>query len=184
MLEAGINAPAPVRGRLPVVCLRTSPHKAGTTLTPWEDELLLGEGRIVYFGDNRASKGTEAHETLGYRRMLEVFKTHQSPDQEVRADAAPILFFEAFEWRGRAKGQIRFHGVGVLRGADLVLQAASEESAFTNFRYHIELLDLTDDGNEVSWRWINARRDPDCSPEDAVKLAPRAWREWIDHPPP
>ena len=73
-LDAGINAPAPLSGpqaRVPCICLRSSTHKSGSDVTPWEDIHRPDLGYSRYFGDNKVDSGKAAHETLGNARLLE-----------------------------------------------------------------------------------------------------------------
>src|SRR5581483_11356669 len=66
-LDAGINAPAPLLGehaRVPCICLRSSTHKVGSDVTPWEDIHRPDLGYSRYFGDNKVNSGKAAHETL------------------------------------------------------------------------------------------------------------------------
>ena len=37
--------------RIPAIIISSSPHKAGTDITPWEDEFDPDHGRIRYYGD-------------------------------------------------------------------------------------------------------------------------------------
>ena len=80
-LESGINGIAPVgRGhRRPAVLIRSSPHKAGTEVTPWQDRFEPDRGYIRYFGDNKLGTGRRAHEAPGNRLLLEVRDLHNEP---------------------------------------------------------------------------------------------------------
>jgi len=178
-LDAGINAPAPLVGphaRVPYVCLRSSTHKVGSDVTPWEDTHRPDLGYSRYFGDNKVNSGKAAHETLGNGRLLEAFALHGG-DQESRLRAPPVLVFE-----GREKGQLVFHGFGVLTRAELVVQKdPASGGTFTNYRYDIALLDLAAEDETLDWAWINARRDGSISAPAALKLAPSSWKEWVRH---
>jgi Restriction endonuclease AspBHI N-terminal/Restriction endonuclease len=176
-LDAGINSPAPLQGphaRVSVVCLRSSTHKVGSDITPWEDIHRPDLGYSRYFGDNKVKSGKAAHETLGNSRLLETFALHGG-DEQSRLRAPPVLVFEA-----REKGQIVFHGVGVLTRAELVVQRdPASGGTFTNYRYDVILLDLAIEDETLDWAWINARRDATVSARESLRLAPKAWKEWV-----
>ena len=184
MLEAGINAPAATaagsaEGRVALLTLRSSPHKKGSAISPWEDVHRPDVGYSRYYGDNRADKGTQAHETLGNQRLLAAAELHWG-DLHSRRAAPPVLVFEGFEYSGRAKGQVEFVGLGVVSRVELVVQQDSTTGAnFTNYRYDLVLLDLSADDETVSWDWINARRDPSRTLADSLELAPQSWRAWV-----
>jgi len=167
--------------RIPVLLLRSSPHKVGSETTPWEDVIRPDQGYVRYFGDNRLATGKSAHETDGNRRMLRALELQEDPDPKVRALAPPLLVFEGFPWKGQVKGHIRFQGLGVLdKAALLVQQDPKTGNNFTNFVFEIVLLDLKHDEDTLDWAWINARRDPAVTTAQSEKLSPKAWREWID----
>jgi hypothetical protein len=56
VVDSGINrlrAVTPVSGaRVPAILIRSSPHKAGTATTPWQDVFDPDHGHVRYFGDN------------------------------------------------------------------------------------------------------------------------------------
>ena len=39
--------------RIPAIIISSSPHKAGSDITPWEDEFDPDHGRIRYYGDGK-----------------------------------------------------------------------------------------------------------------------------------
>src|SRR5215207_1421847 len=54
--SAGINRMRPTSGaysRRPALLIRSSPHKAGSIITPWQDRFEPDRGHIRYFGDNK-----------------------------------------------------------------------------------------------------------------------------------
>lgn len=183
LLDAGINSPAETKGaepRVPLLALRSSTHKAGTDITPWEDIHRPDQGYSRYFGDNKVDSGKSAHETLGNRRLLHCMELHVGGDKASRLAAPPILIFETFPHQGRDKGQVVFHGVGVLTRAELVVQQDSATlKNFTNYRWDLVILDLAANNDTIDWAWLDARRDPAVSLETAVALAPSVWREWV-----
>ena len=178
-LDSGINAPRSLGGdkqARPYIAIRSSPHRFGTTSTPWEDIHRPDQGYCRYFGDNKPGRGP-ATESLGNKRMMEAFALHNGSYAE-RLLAPPILVFEAVPDSGRVKGQVLFHGFGVITKAELIIQRSKGET-FPNFAYEIALFDLGAEQEEFSWRWINARRDSNIVPSESLKLAPESWRRWV-----
>ena len=55
-LESGINPIAKFKGpegeRCPAILISSSPHKIGSSETPWQDFFDPDNGHIHYFGDN------------------------------------------------------------------------------------------------------------------------------------
>jgi hypothetical protein len=182
-LDSGINTSA-VKGskRIPFLALRSSPHRFGSATTPWEDVHRPDQGYSKFFGD--AKPGSKAAvDYLGNQRMLEAFVL-QNGDETSRIEAPPILIFEAVPEDGRVKGQVIFHGVGVITRAELVVQRESDKTKgqnkpFTNYSFEIAHLDLSTENETLDWRWINARRDPNIHLDDALEHAPKSWRNWV-----
>jgi hypothetical protein len=115
--------------------------------------------------------------------MLDAFVL-QSGDRKDRLNAPPILVFEAVPHAGRVKGQLMFHGLGVITKAELVVQRDEKSKlTFPNYVFDIALLDLAIENEELNWDWINARRNVTISLEDSLKLAPTSWRKWVDSGP-
>lgn len=178
-LDSGINCSERLGGQAqpnPYVAIRSSPHLFGSVVTPWEDIHRPDQGYCRYFGDSKPGR-KDASESIGNRRMLEAFVL-QSGDITDRRMAPPVLVFEAIPFDGRLKGQVMFHGFGVITKAELVVQR-SKERTFPNFVYEIALLELDAEGEEFSWQWINARRDPACSTDESHRLAPISWQRWV-----
>lgn len=180
-LDRGINSSAILINStqgVPYIAIRSSPHRFGSSATPWEDIHRPDQGYSRYFGDNKPGlKG--ANEAQGNGRMLEAF-IFQSGSKEDRLKAPPILVFEATPYDGRIKGQVIFHGVGVITKAELVVQRDPKSIlTFPNYVFDIALLDLSKENESFNWEWINSRRDPSISAEESVKLAPSSWNKWI-----
>lgn len=178
-LDSGINCSKSLGGLgrpNPYIAIRSSPHRFGSTSTPWEDIHRPDQGFCRYFGDNKPRRGA-ASESLGNRRMLEAFNL-QNGTRSDRELAPPVLVFEAVPDSGRIKGQVLFHGFGVISKAELIVQRARHET-FQNFVYDIALLDLGPELEDLSWKWINARRDPRLAPTASLALAPESWRKWV-----
>jgi hypothetical protein len=146
---------------------------------PWHDEFDSDRGRIIYYGDNKSS-GKEANRAKGNSIVLEQFRHHTSPDREERARAVPFVFFERVAAEGRLKGQVQFHGFGVLTGVTLVTQFhPATGDYFPNYRFEFCVFSLAEEGEEFDWRWIDARRDPYLSLKDSLVHAPKSWRTWV-----
>lgn len=178
-LDSGINAPRSLGGNQhprAYLAIRSSPHRFGTITTPWEDIHRPDQGYCRYFGDNKPGRG-QASESLGNKRMMEAFALQNGTRSE-RLLAPPILVFEAVPDAGRVKGQVLFHGFGVITKAELIVQRTRHQT-FQNFVYEIALFDLGPESEELSWRWINARRDPKVSASESLELAPESWRRWV-----
>lgn len=186
LLEAGINGMAklktPTGQRRPAVLIRSSPWKAGTEQTPWHDVFDLDNGHVRYFGDHKAGQKKAVGTTTGNFALLEAFDGHQAPTPEGRATAVPLLLFRSVSRDGRVKGQVEFCGVGLIERAERVVQWAGREHAtFTNYVYDVALVDLTAEDDQVDWDWISARRNAARPDDEVLKLAPAAWRDWVQH---
>lgn len=180
-LDSGINTSAVLSGLnqvVPFIALRSSPHRFGSSATPWEDVHRPDQGYSRYFGDNKPGP-TKAADSLGNRRMLDAFIL-QSGEKAERIKAPPVLVFEAIPYDGRTKGQVIFHGFGVITKAELVVQRSGETgSTFPNFVYDIALLNLEAENEDFPWSWINSRRDPAIDAETCFGLAPVSWKKWV-----
>ncbi len=178
-LDSGINSPQKLGSKArpnPLIAIRSSPHRFGSEQTPWEDVHRPDQGYCRYFGDNKPGQGL-ASDSLGNKRMLDAFVL-QSGDLDDRIKAPPILVFEAVPDGERVKGQVIFHGFGVITKAEVIVQR-SIKGTFPNYVYDIALLGLEDEGEEFSWDWINARRNPNISVEQSQQVAPSSWRKWV-----
>ena len=185
-LERGINPIGKVRGpdgvRVPAVLLRSSPHKAGSDVTPWRDHFAPDKGYIRYFGDAKPGQGVRPEQTPGTRVLLEQHALHAASHPEVRAAAAPILAFQGVTADGRAKGQVRFQGLTAITGVERVVQPDPKADVdFVNYRFDLAVLDLSNEYEEFPWSWITGRRNPSLSLRQTFEQAPRSWRRWVEH---
>ena len=180
-LDSGINTSAvesKAEERIPFLAIRSSPHRFGSSSTPWEDVHRPDQGFSRYFGDAKPGEKS-ADEYLGNNRMLDAFIL-QSGDHEDRIAAPPILVFEAVPQSGRVKGQLMFHGLGVITKAELVVQRDEKSKlTFPNYVFDIALLDLAKENEELNWEWINSRRNSSIPLKDSLKLAPSSWQKWV-----
>lgn len=180
-LDSGINCSAILNNSkqgVPYIAIRSSPHRFGSDSTPWEDVHRPDQGYCRYFGDNKPGGGS-ASESLGNRRMVDAFNL-QGGDRRDREKAPPILVFEAVPKDGRLKGQIIFHGFGVISRAELVVQRSPRNNrTFSNYVFDIALLNLEVEDDNFPWRWINSRRDPLVKSTESFGLAPESWKKWV-----
>ncbi len=182
--SAGINAIKATTGtyaRRPAVIIRSSPHKAGSMVTPWQDRLDPDRGHVRYFGDNKYSMPQrKAHAAPGNADLLTLFEQHTSPDRDVRLAAAPLVFFETVTIEGHQKGYVKFQGYGLLTGVELVTQVEPQaRRPFPNYVFTCLVLTSAQEAEEFDWGWISERRDPTASHESCLQAAPVAWRDWV-----
>jgi hypothetical protein len=159
-IDSVTNIKAVDGARRPAILVASKPHRAGSDWTPWHDELDPEEGHIRYYGDNKATLGTDPLRPPGNRSVLAQFPLHQSTERDDRLRAAPLLFFESLVHEGHAKGYWRFIGVGLVERAQLVTQVDRQSRLFVNYVFDCALVDLSPEGLGVAWEWIAARRDP------------------------
>lgn len=189
-LERGISRLGPVsagdRMRTPAILVRSTPWKAGTSDNPWHDSFDANRSVIRYYGDNKIDGATsevkeqDPADVLGNKRMLEAHYAQASDDAVERAASAPILFFTGVPVGGRAKGNVRFDGLGIVTATQLVRQVDDVTGlSYPNLLFEISLLDLSVDRDRISWEWISARRRAgDRSTAD--DRAPVSWLRWVD----
>ena len=171
--------------RIPAIIISSSPHKAGTDITPWEDEFDPDHGRIRYYGDNK-TPSQSADKAPGNALLLKSFLAYSSPDSNTRQNnGIPLIFLKRVEYDGRKKGNLMFQGFGIIESVELITQydPKLDNPYFSNYVYNMCVFSMTDEGESFSWDWINARRDPGLSTADADKLAPKAWKKWIKEGP-
>jgi hypothetical protein len=183
LLDAGIQAPARIKEphgpRVPVVLIRSSPHKAGSESTPWQDVFRPDQGHIRYFGDNK-TPGKDASTTVGNKLLLEQFSLHASSSEIDRARACPVVCFRSVSLQNRLKGQIEFQGIGLVERAELVSQIEPRTGMpFVNYVFDFMILSLLRENEEFNWAWIDDRRNPALGSKDANRYAPVAWQKWV-----
>lgn len=184
-LEAGISPIGMVRAvdgpRTPAILIRSSPHKAGSEVTPWQDYFDADHGHIRYFGDNKPAYRTGAEASPGNKALLEAFSLHRPGTAGERARAVPLVCFRGVSVNGMVKGHVQFCGVGVLWRAERAAQwDAKTGRSFANYLFDIVVLSLAAEDERLDWAWINRRRDPAASTRDCLQLAPRAWCDWVE----
>lgn len=177
-MESGINTPAIVRAkdgvRRPAIVISSSPHKKGSTETPWQDFFDPDNGHIRYFGDNK-DPGKDPARAPGNKALLEAFRLAHSFDKDNRAETPPLLYFERIK-----KGYAVFQGFGVIRSVDLLTQWDNKKQrTFTNYAFDFVVFNLEEEHEVFDWSWITSRRDPTLTLPDTNRKAPYAWRQWI-----
>jgi hypothetical protein len=182
-LDSGINPVGRVAAvdgpRTPAILIASSPHKVGSTTTPWHDHFDPDNGYIRYNGDNRLP-GVSADSRAGNRALLRAFAVHANPNPAVRRAAVPLVFFRRTPMHGRVKGYLQFQGVGFIAAAELVTQSQATIGAFSNYAFDCVVLSLADEAETFDWTWINLRRDPELALDATLSAAPVAWRRWLD----
>ena len=167
--------------RIPAIIISSSPHKARTDMTPWEDDFDPDYGHIKYYGDakNNLKKATD---WPGNSLLLDMFSIYTSPNEiERMIKGVPLVFFKRVEYDGRKKGNLLFQGYGIIESVELVTQFDPKLSTqyFTNYVFDMCVFSLKEENEGFSWDWINARRNPTLSNEETFKLAPKEWKIWV-----
>ena len=177
-LEKGISQIAragqgkSVNAGYPAILISSSLHNSGSASNPWHDSYEPDLGFVRYFGD--AKRRGDPTQSPGNKILLAEFERHSSGDRSEREKATPMFFFERTSVGNRMKGNVRFHGFGVIEKVELVTQFNPRIGYFTNYLFTFAILSLSKEGERVNWEWINSRRTGDS--RDA--LAPSSWREW------
>lgn len=186
LLESGINAFANVRAedgsRRPAILLRSSPAKAGTEWTPWEDVVDLANGTMTYFGDHKVSTRGPLGSTKGNRALEEALPFYLPGGSRVAAP--PLLVFLTTPWLDfdgavRDKGAVRFLGPAVLEQMTAV-EAIDPVNGqpYPNYRTLLRLTEWSHSPGAVDWRWINDRKDPSLTSYEAARYEPDSWHAW------
>jgi hypothetical protein len=183
LLESGINKIADINGpdqlRTPAILISSSPHKIGSSDTPWQDFFDPDNGHIRYYGDNK-TPGKDPGQAMGNKRLLEAYDVQNSLDPAVRQSAIPILFFKRVNYRGRLKGNVMFQGYGIVERAERVTQYDLKTNKyFSNYVFDFTVLSLKTEGEVFNWDWINTRRDPSLSLKETNNCAPQSWKDWV-----
>jgi hypothetical protein len=187
MLEAGINSPAETVGpdarRRSVVAIRSSPWKAGHETNPWHDEFDLDHGHVRYFGDHKPQTIGLPGATPGNRLLLDAASLHGGTTQEERLLAPPLLLFRAITLQraGRSvtKGHVEFCGASIIERLEHVVQRdPATGRSFPNLALDLAIVSGGElDG--IDLRWIDDRRNPALSAEEALRHAPESWKRWV-----
>ena len=163
--------------RTPAILISSTLHNKGSELNPWQDQIDADHGYARYFGDAK-SAGNPAL-AQGNKLLLAEYEKHLSGDAAVRAQATPLIIFEGIKVDGRIKGNKKFAGLAVIERAELVTQFNPKIGYFTNYVFQFAILSLTPEDEEIDWRWINDRRNPDLPLDATLEYAPKSWLRWI-----
>ena len=182
LLEKGINPIGLVKNKsdhlTPAIITSSSPHKIGSSDTPWQDFYNVSKGHIRYFGDNKGSSSPE--NKAGNKALLKQFELHNSSDSDIRKTASPIIFFKRVPINNAIKGYVEFNGFGVITNAERVVQHnRKSNSDFVNYSFDFAVLDISKENEEFSWEWINSRRDRSKTLDETMDIAPSAWKYWV-----
>jgi Restriction endonuclease AspBHI N-terminal/Restriction endonuclease len=183
-MASGINLTRKVKAgdgtRRPVLVLRSSPWKAGHETNPWHDIYDLDHGYVRYFGDHKISDTVELGRTRGNAALLETWPAHRGTTAVERGYATPILLFRSVTVNGLVKGHVQFCGLAVMERLEHVIQRDPVSGrSFANLVFDLAVLSLAEEGEQLDCRWLDDRRDPSLTNEEALRFAPAAWREWM-----
>jgi len=183
LLEAGINPIGKINAvdgeRCPAILISSNPHRIGSKETPWQDFFDPDNGHIHYFGDNKWPS-RDPSIVSGNKTVLFQFEVHNSFDRAVREKSTPMIFFKRVKKNGRPKGNVEFQGFGIVSEVHRVVQIEPKTNInFTNYAFDFVVFSLFDENEEFDWRWISARRDPDLTLGQTLRLAPSSWKSWI-----
>jgi len=182
LLESGVNPIGIVKNsgiiRTPAILTGSSPHKIGSSETPWQDIYNVSKGHIRYFGDNKDASNPITKK--GNKTLLKEFEIHNSSNPDVRKKACPIIFFKRVPVNGVSKGYVEFNGYGVITNAERVVQHIGISNLdIVNYSFDFAVLEMSDENEEFNWEWINLRRDKTKSIEYTLTKAPSSWKKWI-----
>ncbi|MBP5305507.1 MAG: hypothetical protein J6Z02_06620, partial [Lachnospiraceae bacterium] len=169
------------KSRCPLIIISSSPHKAGSDDTPWQDKYDPDRGYVRYYGDNKTN-GKNPAEQAGNKVLLRLNSVYNSGDKNVRAsEAVPIVFFERTTVDGRQKGNLIFQGYGIIEKAELVTQYDTKKGEyFSNYLFHFCVFTMKEDAETFDWNWIAKRCDNKLTNEETNGAAPKAWKEWVN----
>jgi hypothetical protein len=187
LVDAGINPIAAVRApeglRHPAIIISSSPHKIGSHETPWQDTFDVDNGFVRYFGDNK-SPDRDPASARGNALLLRQFDLHTSAEHSKRQNSVPLILFRRVSRRGKVKGNLEFQGLAVLTRAERVTQPhLKHNDYFANYVFDFAVLTLAKEAEALDWEWIGARRDATQALSQTTRLAPFAWREWLQGGP-
>ncbi len=188
LLESGINRVAVLAAadgpRRPAILLRSSPWKSGHESNPWEDVYDLDHGHVRYYGDHKPSTVGPVGVTPGNRALLEAWDLHGSPNRDERSAAPPLLLFRAVpivrDGVTVNKGHLEFCGAAIIERLEMVIQREPRQTrTFPNLVIDLVVVDLSDQGDTLDWRWIDDRRNPALDTQLALQHAPAGWVRWV-----
>ena len=147
----------------PAIIISSNPLQLKKEIKPWEDIISPLDMKVLYYGDNK-TPGQDPSITpkrtpqTGNSKMLSQLPYFFGKNRELRGMAPPIIVFQHCKVNGSTKGYRKFIGLGLLVNYELVEQQTSKGEVFSNFLYHIDLIELKND--TFNWQWIRDRRNP------------------------
>ena len=109
---------------------------------------------------------------------------HSGTSRVERALAPPLLLFRAvtrkIAGQRKHKGFVEFCGAAVIERLEHVVQRDPDSGrSFPNIVLDLAVMSA-DDGDQVDLRWIDDRRNPEMTSEEALRFAPQSWLRWVD----
>lgn len=176
---ASVKQPGSELRRLPAFIFHSNPHKKDTEGTPWIDVVEPDVGYALFHGDNRDA-AQSPFEARGNRKFVENQQFYFEP--ELRRLAPPILLFTQKAVGGYRKGYREFSGYGVPVRCTINTQREKGSGRyFTNLAIELALFHLRKENEFFDWAWIDARRDGSRDAGSVLRLAPDAWRDWVEN---
>ena len=163
--------------RIPAVLLYSDNLRGLSEKNPWLDVVDADDGYALYHGDNR-TPGSGPLSSDGNRMIMNIAQQYTDPD--LRKLAPPMLLFESAMVSGSSARYRRLAGYGVPRSLRVQTQR-SNQGTFTNLVLELVLFNLTAEGEQFDWDWIDRRRDRSLSANEVLQSAPAAWRRWVEH---
>jgi hypothetical protein len=181
MLSRGINVPSFGENQnIPVILLRTSAWRSGTSDVPWSDIKVKDTNSLIYFGDGKL-RPSRKDINIGNKYMMKAFGLHSGSIND-RKKAPPIIYMESIPWKGSQKGYVKLVGIGVISKAEVILQKDPiSKDIFQNICFEINFIDLSHDNRVLDWKWINARRTEIGDDNGSSFLAPKGWTDWVEN---
>ena len=164
--------------RVPVIICSTSLHQAGSAETPWTDTIDLSNGTAIYYGDNKPPANPDASYVRGNNEMIQAYRLQNSELLDDRLNAPAIILVSARDENGPKSGYKVVEGLCLIESYQLVQQDWLGQK-FSNFEFHLKLLDMNSDEGNICMDWIHARRSLEISNDEANKYAPECWREYV-----
>jgi Restriction endonuclease AspBHI N-terminal/Restriction endonuclease len=137
----------------------------------------VDNGHIRYYGDNK-EPGSDPADAPGNKVLLSAFNIYNDPDHRERA--VPLIFYKSVTRQNKSKGFIEFNGFGIITAVEFVTQYDRKlDRTFSNYAFNFHVFSLAMDKEEFDWQWINDRRNPELSRQQAAKRAPKSWIDWM-----
>lgn len=181
-INKGMPYVATINGRIPIIGFHNNPFEENKKDSPWRDLIFQEEGRVIYNGDNKSSS-SRPETTTGNKKTLEALPLYNASSIRERLKAPPIFVTQTVKI-GEKTGYRKFIGFGLISEPPKLIHQYEKGSdkVFSNYQYEVTLLRLGEDG-EFDWAWIDDRRNPNLSDEEALIRAPDSWKKWVKYGP-